>query len=177
MNIDALFADIRLLYFPRWDRRRQWAAAFSSANQRHDNTGYCDARAKTIYLDERSIRMMTNAGVRAFLIHEICHDVGGASHSRGWATRMERAARRAEELNEPEVAKILHSDIYSYGCTGSLVDYDRPSVLEYVAELLEGDSSMGCETTVQRVAKYFGHSTTKVRRDFGAVIEDFMSTG
>ncbi len=175
MKIDVIFEEIRSLYFPRWDRQRRWTAVFADAHQRRDNTGYCDTNAKTIYLDGRSVRTMSDAGVRAILIHEICHDVGAAHHNRAWATLMERTAQRAEELNESDVAKILRSDIYSYGCAGALADYDLYTVLDYAEELIGRNPSMDYDTAVRRVARYFGHSPAKVRRDFGGVVKDVMA--
>lgn len=118
---------------------------------------------------------MPVAGRRAFLIHEICHDVGAANHNRKWAERMDRAATRADELDESEAAEILRSDIYSYAGAGALSDYDLHSVLEYADELICSSLSMDYDMAVRRVARYFGHSIAKVRRDFGGVIEEAMA--
>jgi hypothetical protein len=57
---------------------------------------------------------MPEPGVRALLIHEVCHDVAAAGHNLTWARRMERAACHATKLDEAEVARILRCDIYSY---------------------------------------------------------------
>ena len=174
MSIHTLFEDIRSLYFPRWDRQREWTAVFGDLAQCRSNTGFCDIDAKTIYLDRRAIIGMSDAGVRAFLIHEICHDVAAAHHNRTWARRMERAAARAEELNEAEVAEILCSDVYSYAGNGVLADYDLCGVLDYVEELIDREPSVDFATVLKRVAKYFGYAPAKVKRDFGRVIEDVM---
>lgn len=119
MNIEALFEEVRLLFFPRWDSRREWTATYGDAEQRRNSTGYCDSSAKTVYLDRRGLCRMPRDGIRALLIHEICHEVGAAHHNLKWAKRMEVAAVRADELNETEVAEILRSDIISY-CSASV---------------------------------------------------------
>ena len=175
MKIDTIFEEIRSLYFPRWDRQREWTVVFGCDQQCRRNTGFCDSAVKTIYLDEQSLRNMSDAGRRAFLIHEICHDVGAASHNRKWAKRMEGSATRADELNEPEVAEIMRSDIYSYCEAGVLEDYSLHNVLDYIEELIGINASFDYHTVLRRIARYYGHSIAKVQRDFGAVIKDVMA--
>ncbi len=175
MNIEAIFEGIRSLYFPRWDRKREWTAMYGTAIQCRYNTGYCDSNAKTIYLDERSLDAMPIAGVQAILIHEVCHDVGAASHNREWAKRMESAAQRADDLGEFEVAEILRCDIFSYAGNGVLANYDLSDVLDYTEELISRNPGMDYAMAVKRIAKYFGHAPTKVERDFGCVIENVLS--
>jgi hypothetical protein len=112
-RIIETFAEIKRLYFPRWDRAGQWKVKFADGTSTRHNTGYCDSKARTIYLDVQVFEMV-NEGIRAFLIHEICHDTGGAWHRKPWAKRMKRASDRAIELGEPRVANLLLGDIYSY---------------------------------------------------------------
>ena len=176
MNLKHIFDEIRSLYFPNWDRHREWSAVFGSLEQCRDgNTGYCDSNAKVIYLDEKTVRMMSESGFRAFLIHEICHDAGAANHNRAWATRMEQAAKLAESLNEPETARIVRCEIFAYGGTGVLANYDLPNVMDYAEEVVGQNCSIGLDAAIRDVAKYFGHSSAKVRRDFGPVIADVVA--
>jgi len=172
MNIVTIFDEVCSSYFPRWDRQREWTAEFGDANQCRNSTGYCDTVAKTVYVDKLSSIGMLDAGVRALLIHEICHDIGAAEHNRKWARRMERAAACAAELNEAEVADILRSDIVSCAGNGVLAEYNLCNVLDYAEAL---SPSIDCATAVKRVAKYFGYKPAKVKRDFGRVIEDAMA--
>ncbi len=175
MTIHAIFEEIRSLYFPRWDRRREWTAVIGDVDRCRNNTGFCDGGAKTIYVDRLALIRMSHAGVRALLIHEICHDVGAAFHNRKWATRMERAASRAEELDESDVARILRSDVFSYAGNGVLADYSLRNVVDYAEDLADSRSSPDYATVVRHVAKYFGHAPAKVKRDFGCVIEDVVA--
>lgn len=171
MNLAKLFAEIRSVYFPRWDRRLEWIATFSADDERHNNTGYCDSVDKTIYLDERQILLMSEAGVTAFLIHEICHDVGAAFHNRRWAKRMELAATRADMLGESEVARIVRSEVFSYAGNGVRDDYGLHNVRDFAEELIALNPSMDHAAAIKRIAKYFGYTPSKVKRDFSDVIK------
>ncbi len=115
--------------------------------------------------------MMSAEGSRAFVIHEICHDVGAAFHNRAWADRMEKAASTAEDFGEAEVAAILRCDIESYAGTGVLEEFNVDSVCEYVAELFWTHGVRESQSAIKRVARHFGHSPAKVRRDFGELIQ------
>ena len=171
MNLDALFREVRELYFPRWDAKGEWSCRWGSNDQRRNHTGYCDTAIKTIFLDKRQVVAMSPEGAKAFLIHEICHDVGSAFHIRAWCRRMEKAAKRAEVLGDGEVAEILRSDIVSCGGDGILEDFSRENVRELVAELYWSDGVRDTDVAIKRVAKHFGHAIGKVRRDFGDDIE------
>ncbi|MBX2851781.1 MAG: hypothetical protein KTR15_08565 [Phycisphaeraceae bacterium] len=113
-RLSELFHEIKASYFPRWDRGGRWDAEFGTDEQLRGSTGYCDSKANRVYLRRHSINGMPRPGVRALIIHEICHEVGSAYHGKGWATRMQRARDRAIQLGELEVARILESDIFSY---------------------------------------------------------------
>ena len=175
MDLENLYQNIRRLYFPRWDANREWTAEFGNAEQLRNNTGYCDTAAKTLYFDCRSMTSMSEEGSRAFVIHEICHDVGAAFHNRAWSVRMAQAALRAEQLGEDEVAAILRSDIELYSGVGVIEEFNRENVQEYVAELYWTHGVREEPEAVRRVAKYFGHAPSKVRRDFGQDIQDELA--
>jgi len=112
-EVIAIFTNVKRVYFTRWDKGNRWKAQFAGHELCRGATGYCDSKTKTIFLND-SVCGMINAGVGAFLIHEICHDVGAAGHGQGGARRMEMVARQAVARGEHAVAKLLRNDIYSY---------------------------------------------------------------
>ncbi len=175
MNLESVYRDIRNLYFPRWDVDEHWIARFGSPEQRRYHTGYCDTKDKTLYFDRDAVNAMMNDGFRAFVIHEICHDVGAAFHNRRWADRMEQAACRADRLGESEVAEILRSDVWLYAGDGVLLEYNSDNVSEFAAELRWTKGITDVKHATIGVAKYFGHSVAKVRRDFEDYIADAIS--
>ncbi|MDB5390263.1 MAG: hypothetical protein JWM11_5909 [Planctomycetaceae bacterium] len=175
MTIDMHFGEIRCQYFPRWDRQREWTVSFGDAKQCRDSTGYCDNAVKSIYINERAIVGMQVAGVRALIIHEICHDVSAAGHNRKWATRMKIAATRAEQIGEIRVAEILLSHVFSSAGNGVLIEYDLDNVIDFVEDLASGNRELEFENAVKRVAKFFGHTVAKVNRDFGDRIENSIA--
>ena len=138
-------------------------------------TGYCDSKVKRIYLAYNSMYGMTDAGVRASVIHEICHDVGAASHNRRWADRMEQASATAEKNNENEVAEILRSDIFSCAGSGVHSKYDTSNVLEFTNDLIDNNPSIDFVTIVKRAAKHFGYSTRKIKKDYSNLILDAIN--
>ena len=166
--------DVRTRYFPRWDKRREWRISFGTRSQLRDNTGYCDAKMKVVYLDRKAFSSMSVDGKRAFIIHEICHDVGAASHNRRWAIRMERAARVAGQSGEGEVADILRDEIYSYFGNGLSLEYKSSGVLDYLDELLSNNPGLSLDTIRKRVARFFGYRISKIDRDFGRQIKEFV---
>jgi len=167
--LTKMFRDIRNLYFPRWDRANLWRATYGDDKLTRDSTGYCDSTARTIYFDMRSFPLMPEPGRRALMIHEICHDVGGAQHKRRWALRMEKAGVRAGRLGEVEVAEILHSEIYSYFGNGAWEDYTRQNVVDFA--LARTGQHPDFDGLVKRLAKFFGVRPSKLRRNFGPAIK------
>ena len=176
LDLNRCFLKVRRDYFPRWDKRKAWVICYGTTEQLRCNTGYCDTAIKTIYIEQRSFRTMTDEGRTAFVIHEICHDVGAAFHNRAWANRMERAAVRAEAIDQNEVAAILKSDIESYCGLGVLEEYNPANVSEYVAELYWQHEIRDLDEAIRRTARHFGHSMAKVRRDHGVDIEHDLNS-
>lgn len=118
-QIIAAFAEVKRIYFPRWDRQGRWTVEFGAIQQLRGSSGYCDSKAAKVFLADDVCGMM-DAAILALLIHEICHDVGAAGHGRGWARRMEIAAKQAEKVDSNNVAFFLRNDIFCY-CTW--IDY------------------------------------------------------
>jgi hypothetical protein len=174
MTLDDQFNDIRANYFPKWDKPCEWKIEYGTATQRRDSTGYCDSVAKTIYLDIRTVPMMSYAGQIAFIIHEICHDVAAAYHNRRWAGRMEQAAKRAEILNQHEVAKVIRSEIYSYFGNGLKYEYNLAEVCGYTKEVVDRRPEITFDELLQKNAKFFGYRRSKIERDFGDEIRSLV---
>ena len=91
-----------------------WVIKLADRNLCRGESAYCDSKVKTIYVHESDFMGMKFEGIYAFVIHEICHDVGAARHGLGWAKRMEKAARRVESLGQNEIANQLRNHIYAY---------------------------------------------------------------
>ena len=137
-TIIACFDGIKRSYFPRWDVAGKWKVEFADSAQCRSSTGYCDSRAATIFLDD-SVCGMTDAGTRALLIHEICHDVAAAGHNLTWARRMECAAKRAVIHGDEKIAEILRSDIYSY-CNQPTLELPKPIAVNSLTSPLKTSS-------------------------------------
>ena len=102
------FLDIKHLFFPLWNRHNLWRITTRSRRKVH---GRCDPVRRIIEIvvqhadpDERD----------KLLIHEICHAVVDGSHGKKWQDRMERAAKRADELGRDVLAKMLRQEIVNY---------------------------------------------------------------
>ena len=167
MTLNDLFIEIRLAYFPKWDQAHDWKIEFGTAIQTRNNTGYCDSIAQTIYLDFPTFLQMSAAGQCAFIIHEICHEVGAANHNRRWAKRMEKAAHRAAFLDQDGVARVLRSEIYSYFGNGLVLEYNRAGIYDYAQEVVNRKHDVTFEELLRKTAKFFGFRVSKVERDFG----------
>jgi hypothetical protein len=115
-------------HFPQWDSACQWKVIFGTRTQLRGNTGYCDAKTKTIYLDS-SVCAFVDVFVSVFLIHEICHAVANSGHDLAWAREMEAAARLA---TDDELADNIRVEIDSY-CGRAIFQQatglDRPNYL------------------------------------------------
>jgi hypothetical protein len=108
MTLRQHFLEIKSLFFPRWDRDNLWRISTKSRRNVH---GHCDRERRVIAIviqhsdpDERD----------SLLIHEICHAAANGSHGKVWQRRMEKAAKRADELGRNVLAKLLRKVIVNY---------------------------------------------------------------
>lgn len=109
-----MFDAVKRLYFPRWDKVGRWKAEFADSARTRGNTGYCDSKACRVYLHEDVCWFSSDAYIFAFLVHEIAHDVATAHHIRGWAVRLESAAKLAAKRGEQGIADAIRHQIYEY---------------------------------------------------------------
>ena len=108
MNIRRYFLEIKHQFFPRWDRHNLWRI---STRLRRTVHGYCDAERRVI---EIVIQHADPDKSDCLLIHEICHAVAKGGHGKVWQRRLEKAARRADELGRDGLAKLLRQEIVNY---------------------------------------------------------------
>ena len=120
------FMTIKRAFFPRWDRRNLWRV---STRSRRKVEGCCDPKRRVIEIvvqhggpDQRD----------RLLIHEISHAVAGGGHGTKWQDRMERAARRADELGRNRLAKMLRDEIADYRESWKPVDEAYGIVQEWL---------------------------------------------
>ena len=98
---------VRTTFFPQWDRKRQWKAQLSGGP--FASNGSCESETKTINInwetDPKDLVLV--------LIHEIAHAVARDYHGKKWQARMEKAAKRAEEIGEAAVREYQaqHPDV------------------------------------------------------------------
>ena len=67
---------------------------------------------------------MPDTGLRALIIHEICHDTGSPDHNDAWRAEMARCAAIADRIEPSHVAEVLRADITSYREAGPEPDRD-----------------------------------------------------
>jgi hypothetical protein len=95
------FQSIRNLYFPAWRNGSNWRIC------EYEGKGYCDRDAKTIKVGGAT----ENYSLPVLIIHEIAHAVTTGGHSDKWVNRMRKAAERAADLGDKQLADELQSHI------------------------------------------------------------------
>ena len=108
MTLHRHFNEIKRLFFPRWDRQNLWRISTRSNRKVH---GYCDVDWRVI---EIVVQYADQDELDRLLIHEICHAVAAGGHGKVWQSRMEKAARRADELGRTRLAEMLRQEIVEY---------------------------------------------------------------
>ena len=173
-QVISRFSDVKRKYFRRWDVHNEWRIHFADGPERRDATGYCDSIAKVIYLDD-SVCGMTESGIAAFLIHEICHDVGAAGHNRRWAEAMNTVAESAHQHGERVLAVAVRDEVFAYTEVGVSKRHALETVVEWVESLTLDHPLPSLEETIRILARYLGVRSSKLRRDFGPVIADLLA--
>ncbi|MGO8880647.1 MAG: hypothetical protein ACLPVO_09405 [Desulfomonilaceae bacterium] len=109
--IEQQFNKVRETYYPLWDRKREWKLL--TLDTGIDSMGVCCSLTKTVVIPEKSL-LGTESQLRQLIIHEIAHAVANTGHGICWRNRIQKAALKAESLNEIEVAKGLREEIEWY---------------------------------------------------------------
>jgi hypothetical protein len=108
MNIRQQFREIKRLFFARWDRRDLWRVSRTSRRKVH---GRCDPERRVIEI----VVQHTDPDERdKLIIHEICHAVADGSHGKKWQSRMEKAAKTADDLGRQRLAQLLRKEVAGY---------------------------------------------------------------
>ena len=109
-ELDRLFVRARSQFFPKWDTAREWRIVEGRRRGWDGETGYCSSQEKRIYIDTSEAGWLSRDELLALIIHEICHDVATAHHLERWATRMEKAAQKAERFSDFELADTIRAN-------------------------------------------------------------------
>lgn len=127
MTLHYRFHEIKRLFFPRWDHEGQWRISTRSRRNVH---GRCDPERRVI---EIVLQYADQDEMDRLLIHEICHAVAAGGHGKVWQRRMEKAARRADEVGRAVLAKMLREEIVDYQQAGEGVEQAYQTIEDWVA--------------------------------------------
>ncbi len=111
--LEACFLQVKAQFFSDWDREATWSIALGEFDETRGKTGYCDDRTRRILFSAKVIDGMTEGGLKALVIHEICHDTSSEWHDNRWADEMDRCKAIAYELGELQLARNLSAQVYA----------------------------------------------------------------
>jgi hypothetical protein len=95
MDFATTVEHVRTVFFPRWDKERQWKIV--RANDLDVAQGHCKRATKKISM----LDGIEGKDLYALLIHEIAHAVSNDCHGKRWLKRMEDAANHAQQQELP----------------------------------------------------------------------------
>ena len=107
-NVDRLqkaFDIVRMTYFPRWDKENKWIVKL---NPELKVTGLFEADTKKIH-----IKSLDRLDLHLLLVHEICHSVS-PDHGKKWQGRMLKAAKKAKNLGDNDLADKIIKNVDDY---------------------------------------------------------------
>ena len=118
-DIDALIEKVRLTFYPRWDRKREWKIEVVRGNHRalyfcvH---GKCLCDKKRIFLNESIVNEhgAESEEAEALIIHEIAHAVTNGGHGAVWQRRIEKVITAAEAMGRQSLADHFKGELESY---------------------------------------------------------------
>ncbi len=126
----ALFEDVRKIFYPRWDRKRQWRLDVGSDEDRAlygRSHGAAILKERIILINENQLMTQGKDYMEQLLVHEIAHAVTpGSGHGRRWRKRMEQSAQTAVNIGKKALADELLSEVKMYR------DSRRPPLCTYV---------------------------------------------
>ena len=132
-DLNKPFEFVRKVFFPRWDRARQWGV---KRVWHLPAQGRCDRTSKNILIKDRPPQ---EDELYCLLIHEISHAVSSPYHGRRWQARMMKAGDRAEEIGHTVLAKMLDEEVKKQRLIPKNIDreaydliYDIVTALPYI---------------------------------------------
>jgi hypothetical protein len=155
-DLQREFARVRRVFFPRWDRKREWHVRWFPDLCGAD--GKCFRGTKVIGI-AHGVRMKD---LTLVLIHESAHAVVFGGENERWKARMRRAAQKAEKLGENRLAKQIQAEVRAYR-RQSAISFD-PS---YVQDRMEDIAS-------ENPAVTFDAAVAILRRECAATEADFL---
>jgi len=170
-RVRSFFQIARSVFFPKWDPCRRWTVVVGERQKSEGETGYCCSREKIVYISPQATGM-TDVGLQAFLIHEICHDVAAAFHNRKWLRRMQRAAEKARGLGMESLASSIEDDAFSCVRAGCYLPLSACEVYEFVGEKAFANPDWTDERIIQDSAEYFGVRRASLVRRFPGLGEE-----
>ncbi len=106
------FEYVRQMFFPEWDRKREWKILECPEELRtHQGKGVdgvCSEQAKTIKVS--MVRISENIDLYVLLIHEICHS-GTKGHGKDWQEAMLMKADIADKMGKKDLSELIRKDI------------------------------------------------------------------
>jgi hypothetical protein len=131
--LNKSFEFVRKVFFPRWDRARQWGV---KRVWHLPAQGRCDRASKNILIKDQSPQ---EDELNCLLIHEISHAVSSPYHGRCWQDRMMKAGVRAEKIGHSVLAKMLGEEVKRQKLIPKNIDreaydliYDMVTALPYI---------------------------------------------
>jgi hypothetical protein len=132
-DLTQSFELVRKMFFPRWDRARQWAV---KRVWHLPAQGRCDRASKNILIKDRPPQ---KDELHCLLIHEISHAVSSPYHGRRWQTRVMKARDKAHKIGHSVLAIMLDEDIKRQRLVPKNIDreaydliYDVVTALPYI---------------------------------------------
>jgi hypothetical protein len=113
-TLDQMVEEIRRDYFPRWDQGRRWQVREGSRATWIGSRGETRFSSEWGYCERDTLTIWINSVNKETIIHEICHAVTNGGHGQLWSDRMRKAARRADDLGDAELAARLSEDAEGY---------------------------------------------------------------
>ncbi len=117
MDFDLLVQQIRTVFFPRWDAKREWCIVEAEGDDLQFYGGVhgrCEYKKKTITINWAVLARQSIDENRLLLIHEIAHAAVGGGHGKKWRSRMERAAQKAQSIGMHQLGTLVSNEVKIY---------------------------------------------------------------
>ncbi len=152
-NLEAEFEHVQRVFFPRWDRRRQWRVEEGVRSESTCEEGFCDPERKVIFINS-SVVSKGGEELALLLIHEICHAVvPNGSHGKIWHRRMRTAISQAQRVRREQLATLLEAELQAYQHVPVTRAQD---VYDTVGDILTDLPQATFEKVLRRLARYYG---------------------